>query len=512
MESLNEMLARNVRMLGDRPFIIAETETLTYAAFDDRTARIGAVLAARGVKKGDRVGLYLPSGLDMALGFWAAQQIGAVPVPMTSMFRAGEVQAIVAQSEMAGMIVDATTAPVAAPLRAQLASLRTMLITGDAAHEGCEPLAPLVRAADPGFPRARCAPDDVAALFFTSGTTGMPKGIAQSQFNQYSTLRDMMCAHRTQFGREIYMCAVPLFTNFGCTVNLNLCLFAGGTIVLHGRWDTERVLAAIGEHRATYFAGTPTMYVYLVGAFDPARYDLSSLRLCTTGGSPVPQVIMQKFEAFSGARVIQVYGATETLGQNVMEPSAGIRKHGSAGLPVGSSRIDIVDDEGRSLPQGEIGEVVISGDCVSLGYWRDEAATAKSFTPRGWLSGDLGYLDEDGYLFIVDRKKDVIIAGGFNIYPLEVETVLYKHPAVAVCAVVGAADESKGEIPVAVIVAKPGAGASAADIIGWCRENLSAYKAPRRIYFIDEMPVQAGKIRKRDLAQMINEGRIAAAV
>ncbi|WP_342363263.1 class I adenylate-forming enzyme family protein [Terrarubrum flagellatum] len=511
MECLNEMLARNVRMLGDRPFIIAESETLTYTQFDNRTARIGAVLASKGVRQGDCVGLYLPSGLDMALGFWAAQQIGAVPVPMTSMFREGEVRAIVAQSDMAAMIVDETTAPIVAPVRGELPTLRALLLAGGGEHAGCERLAPLIEKASADYPRARCAPGDVAALFFTSGTTGMPKGIAQSQFNQYSTLRDMMCAHRTQFGREIYMCAVPLFTNFGCTVNLNLCLFAGGTIVLHGRWDTEKVLAAIKEHRATYFAGTPTMFVYLVGALDPKRHDLSSLRLCTTGGSPVPQIIMRKFEDASGARVIQVYGATETLGQNVMEPSVGVRKHGAAGLPVGSSRIAIVNDEGKPVPQGEVGEVVISGDCVSLGYWRDPEATAKSFTPAGWLSGDLGYLDEDGYLFIVDRKKDVIIAGGFNIYPLEVESVLYKHPDVAVCAVVGAADESKGEIPVAVVVRKKDANLDGPAVIAWCRENLSAYKAPRRVYFVDELPVQAGKIRKRDLTRMINEGRLAPA-
>lgn len=511
MECLNEMLARNVRMLPDRPFIIADEETLTYAEFDRRTKKIGSALSACGVKKGDCVGLYLPSGLTMALGFWAAQQIGAVPAPMTAMFRAGEVRAIVEQSAMAAMIVDATTAPIVAPLRADLPSLLVLLNASDDACEGTTPMAPLVAAADPNIERARCDPRDVAALFFTSGTTGAPKGIAQSHFNQYSTLRDMMCAHRTQFGAEIYLCAVPLFTNFGCTVNLNLCLFAGGTIVLHGRWDTRRVLDAIKQHRATYFAGTPTMYVYLVGELDPARDDLSSLRLCTTGGAPVPQVIMQKFEAASGSRVVQVYGATEVLGQVVMEPTVGIRKPGSAGLPVGSSRISILDDDGQILPQGQIGEVAISGDCVSLGYWRDAEATAKSFTSQGWLSGDLGYIDEDGYLFIVDRKKDLIIAGGFNIYPLEVETVFYKHPDVAVCAVVGVADESKGEIPVVVIVRKAGTAAGADELIAFCREHLSAYKSPRRVYFIDEMPVQAGKIRKRDLIDMIGKGQLQPA-
>ena len=356
------------------------------------------------------------------------------------------------------------------------------------------------------FDDVACAHSDIASLFFTSGTTGTPKGTAQSHFAILSTLRDMMVSHRSRYGREVYLCAVPLFTNFGLTVTLNLCLYAGGTIVLHERWDTQKVLDDISRYRATYFGGTPTMYVYMVNEYDAVRHDLSSLRICTTGGSPVPQPVIRKFEEFSGVKVAQVYGATETCGQNVMEPTAGIRKPGSSGLPVGSSRIVIVDDDLYPLPQGEVGEVVIGGDCVADGYLNDPDATAEAFTALGWKSGDLGYVDEDGFLFIVDRKKDVIITGGHNIYPLEVESALYRHPAVAMCAVVGAPDEEKGEIPVAVVVRAQGADASEEDLRSWCREELSAYKAPRRVEFIDDMPVEAAKIRKRDLVEALREG------
>jgi long-chain acyl-CoA synthetase len=318
----------------------------------------------------------------------------------------------------------------------------------------------------------------------------------------------MMVSHRTRYGDETYLCAVPLFTNFGLTVTLNLCLYTGGTIVLHERWDTQKVLTDIGRYRATYFGGTPTMYVYMVGAHDPARHDLSSLRICTTGGSPVPQPVIQRFEELSGVKVAQVYGATETCGQNVMEPTAGIRKPGSTGVPVGSSRIHIVGDDGGELPVGEIGEVVIGGDCVAKGYWGDPEATAEVFTPLGWKSGDLGYLDADGFLFIVDRKKDVIITGGHNIYPLEVESTLYRHPAVAMCAVVGAPDAQKGEIPVAVIVLAEGATVTEEEIRQYCRAELAAYKAPRRVEFIDDMPVEAAKIRKRELVEALKAGSL----
>lgn len=506
MEILSQILARNARLIGERNFIVTDKETITYAQFDLMTAQLANVLAARGVTKGDRVGLYLPSTPMMAIGFWACQRLGAIPAALSAMFRHAELRKIVTQTGMKALIADGATWPYFSEIRNEFPDLAHCLVAS--AADSPDALDALMAAAPSTFEDVACDINDIAALFFTSGTTGSPKGAAQSHFNQCSTLRDMMVSHRTRFAKETYLCAVPLFTNFGLTVTLNLCLYTGGTIVLHERWDTQRVLADIGKYKATYFGGTPTMYVYMVNEVDPARHDLSSLRICTTGGSPVPQPVIRRFEELSGARVTQVYGSTETSGQNVMEPTAGIRKAGSAGLPVGSSRISILDDDGDPVPQGEIGEVIIEGDCVAQGYWMDEKATAEAFGNGGWKSGDLGYVDEDGYLFIVDRKKDVIIAGGHNVYPLEIEALLYKHPAVAMCAVVGAPDESKGEIPVAVIVKAEGQDVTAEEIVRYCRESLAAYKAPRTIHFIDNMPVEAAKIRKRELVLALRENRM----
>lgn len=506
MEILSQMLARNVRLVPERPFIVTDAEIISYSEFSARTARLANVLAARGVAKGDRVGLYLPSTPLMAVGFWACQRLGAIPAPISAMFRHAELRKVVERTGMSALVADGSTWPYFSEIRGEFTALRTCLVAGGGA--GADDLDALMPSASPEFADAACSFEDTASLFFTSGTTGTPKGTAQTQFNLLSTLRDMMVSHRTRYGQEVYLCAVPLFTNFGLTVTLNLCLYTGGTIVLHERWDTEKVLADISLHKATYFGGTPTMYVYMVNEHDPSRHDLSSLRICATGGSPVPQPVIQRFEELSGVKVAQVYGATETCGQNVMEPTAGLRKPGSTGVPVGSSRIVIVDDLGRTLAPGEIGEVIIGGDCVSKGYFGDPEATAEAFTPLGWKSGDLGYLDNDGFLFIVDRKKDVIITGGHNIYPLEVESVLYRHPAVAMCAVVGTPDEEKGEIPVAVVVLADGGVATAEEIRQFCREHLAAYKAPRRVEFIDEMPVEAAKIRKRDLVAALKEGRL----
>ena len=504
MEILSQILARNARLLGAHPFIVTETETLTYAGFAARTARLAHVLAAQGVGPGDRVGLYLPSTPMMAVAFWACQRLGAIPAPLSAMFRQDELRRIIPQAGMRAIVADASTWPTFAPIREEFRGLACLVAGGT----GEEALEPLMAAASGVFDDCPREVQDIACLFFSSGTTGAPKGIAQTHFSIGSTLRDMMVAHRNRFGAEVYVCAVPLFTNFGLNVTLNLCLYGGGTIVLHDRWDTARVLADIEHHRATYFGGTPTMYVYMVNAPEVTRHDLTSLRVCTTGGSPVPQPVIERFEELTGARVTQVYGSTETCGQNVMEPTLGLRKRGAAGLPVGSSRIRVVDDQDREVAPGEIGEILIGGDCVAAGYWQNPEATAEAFTPAGWRSGDLGYVDEDGFVFIVDRKKDVIIAGGHNVYPLEVESVLYRHPGVAMCAVVGAPDAEKGEVPVAVVVAEPGARVDAEELRGWCREHLAAYKAPRRVEFIDEMPIEAAKIRKRDLVAALKEGAL----
>ncbi len=505
MEYLSQIIGRNARMRSERVAIITDTERLIYRDVAVRTAQLAHVLAARGVGRGDRVGLYLPSTPMMAIAFWACQRLGAVPAPISAMFRHAEMRRVVESAGMTALIADTTTWPYFAEIRDEFPALTTCLTAGTDDPDG---LTALMDAAPETFEDVVCEPEDIACLFFSSGTTGQPKGIAQTHFSILSTLRDMMVSHRNRFGQEVYVCAVPLFTNFGLNVTLNLCFYGAGTIVLHERWDTQRVLGDIAHHKATYFGGTPTMYVYIVNEAEDSKHDLTSLRICTTGGAPVPQPVVERFETISGASVTQVYGSTETCGQNVMEPTLGLRKKGSAGLPVGSSRISILDDDDMPLPCGKIGEIIIGGDCIAKGYWNDPAATAEAFTPAGWRSGDLGYMDEDGYLFIVDRKKDVIIAGGHNIYPLEIETLLYRHPAVAMCAVVGAPDEEKGEVPVAVIVLAKSKSATADDLNTWCRDQLAAYKVPRWFEFITDMPVEAAKIRKRDLVAALKDGTL----
>ncbi|MGM0583726.1 MAG: class I adenylate-forming enzyme family protein [Pseudomonadota bacterium] len=508
MRTLAESLAGSARLLGDRPFIIADGETLSYAAFDRRAARLANVFAGLGAAPGDVIGLYLPSVPALAAGYYACQKLGAVAAPISSMNRERELEAAVGRTGMRILLTSAETLPYAQAVQAKLGAPAAILLT-DGVGDGAQDVRPLMHAAPDAFEIHPGGAEDPAALFFTSGTTGAPKGALQTQGSLYATLKDMAVHGRFLWAKETFMCALPIFNNFGATCLLNGAVFSGATLILRERWDTQQVLADITERRATYIAGSPTMFLYLLREFDPARHDLSSIRLGVTGGAPVAPNIVEQFQATLGAPLVEVYGATEVSGYVTGEPAVGVRKRGSAGLPIGGSRIEIVTDDREALPPGEVGEIRISGDVVGGGYWDDAETTAANFTPEGWLSGDLGYLDDDGYLFVVDRKKDVIISGGYNIYPLEVEDLLYTHEDVRVCAVIGLPDADKGEIPVAVVIGHAGRLLDGKGIIEFCRRRVSAYKAPRRVFTVEDMPLgPSGKILKRTLRDWARDGRL----
>lgn len=507
MQTLSEMLRRAARLFPDKPFIIHNDRRLDYGDFDRLSSRLANVFREHGAGKGDPIGLYLPSCPELAVGYYACQKIGAIAVPMSVMYRGREVESIVGRTDMKLMLANAETLPVALETRQKLGLPREILAHGGPQPGALDADAELANASA-NHADAPCAPEDRAALFFTSGTTGAPKGAMQTQRSIYYTLRDMEVYNRFRFGREVLLGVLPIFNNFGATCLMNGAVYNCGTLVMVERWDTRKVLDAIARHRATFMAGTPTMFLYMLQEYRRDADDLSSMRLGVTGGAPVAPSLIDRWQETTGIPLTQIYGATESSGYVTGEPVVGHRKRGSAGLPFGSTEIAIVDDNGRELPAGQIGEVRIAGDTVGAGYWRDPETSARTFTPQGWLSGDLGYLDEEGYLFIVDRKKDIIISGGYNIYPLEVEEVLYAHPAVAVCALVGVPDPVKGEIPVACVILKDGVQAAEEELIRHCRDRIAAYKAPRRVAFMTEMPLgPSGKILKRELRRWAQEGR-----
>lgn len=501
METLSDILRLRRRVMGDKAFLKTEGLTLSYAALDDAASQLAHVLTAHNVKMGDPVGLFLPSCFEFAIGYYACQKIGAIATSVSALYKLREVRGIVERTDMKTILTNRDTRDLAEKVRLELPFLENILTFGGDGDRSCEAMMARYPAS---FADTVCQIEDIASLFFTSGTTSAPKGTMQSHKALYATLRDMSVYCGTPLAAEIYLCVLPLFNNFGATCIMNAALFSGGTVILQPRWDTEKVLRGIETHRATMMIGTPTMFIYMLRAYDPAQHDLSSLRICITGGAPVSPQVIEEFEAKVGAPLVQIYGATESGGYVTGEPYLGLRKRGSAGLAFGSTRIDIVDADGNDVPAGTLGEVRISGDVVVPGYWRDPEANRQSFTPKGWLSGDIGYVDDDGYLFIVDRKKDVIISGGYNIFPLEVEDILYHHPAVAVCAVIGVQDDVKGEIPVACVIKKSGASVSESELIEFCRKDIAVYKAPRRVVFMSEFPLgPSGKILKRELRELL---------
>lgn len=507
MQCLSRLLETKVKRFSNKNFIIFENQKITYKEFDIKTSKLANYFKSKGINKGDVVGLYLPSTPELAIGYWACQKIGAIAIPMSVMFRLKEVKNITSRTSMKLIITTPENYEITREISSERDSeLKEILVIGEHGLTEVASFDEVLKNESSEIEFSNCEIDDVAAVFFTSGTTGEPKGAMQTHKSIYSTLKDMEVFWKFEYGKEKLLGVLPIFNNFGATLNMNGAIFNGGTLLLIERWDSEKVLKVISEEKATFFAGTPTMFLYLLEEYKKSYYDLSSLKLCITGGAIVSPEIIERVENELNVKLIEIYGATETSGAITGDPVIGKRKKGSAGIPFGSSTIKIVDDNANEVPAGTIGEIVVHGDPVGKGYWGDEETTAKTFREDGWFSGDLGYVDEDGYLYIIDRKKDVIISGGNNIFAIEVENILYTIPGVAMAAVVGVPDELKGEIPKAYIVQKGSIELNKEEIIAYCRENLSAYKVPRIVEFIEEMPLgPSGKILKRKLREMVSK-------
>jgi long-chain acyl-CoA synthetase len=504
MQTIPEVLATSARRYPGRTFLDDGVRSLTYAEVEAEVCRLANVLVDAGARVGAPVAIYFPSSIELGVAYHACQRLGAVAMPLSAMNTQRELEEIARRTDVEIMITGERGRDVCVAVSQAVPTLRTVLDL-DGCSEHTVNARALMKAASESAPVVDRDIEAVAAVFFTSGTTGAPKGIVQSHKSVYSTIRDMAVYNRFRAGREVVLSVLPMFNNFGATSVMLTTMYSGATLVVHERWNTQRALRDVADYGVTFFAGTPTMLTYLLQEFDPQVHDLSSIRLVVTGGAPVSSELIDACQAQLGLRVRQIYGSTEVCGNVVGEPVDGIRKRGSTGTAVGSTNIVIVDPDYKEVPSGTIGEVVVGGDTVSIGYWRDDVTSAEIFSPQGWRSGDLGYLDDDGYLFIVDRKKDLIICGGYNIYPIEVEGVLFEHPKVGMAAVVGIPDELRGEIPVAFVVVQGEVTESLdAELIAYCRERLAAYKAPRKVKFVDELPQgPSGKILKRELRKTV---------
>jgi len=503
--NLADMLKRRAAESPDHPAILFEGTTTTYRQLDERSSQLAHALAARGIAVGDRVAIFLPNVPEFAVAYYAAQRLGAVPVSINAIFRSAEVEYLVNDS---GARVAFTTAELAGFVpREKCPKLEHLVVVdapvGGGAVDGSgavmppESLVEWLSSQPTSFEPVPRAADDPAALLYSSGTTGFPKGVTLTQANIASNAAS--AAKYSGYRSDDRLAAfLPLFHVYGQNYILNAAILSGATLVLFRRFAPDQVLRCVEQERITMFFGVPTIFIGLL-SMDLTPYDLSSIRYEMSAAATMPEEISRRWTDRFGRRVYEGYGLTEcspfACYNDLVE-----HRFGSVGRAVEGFELAIFDETDREMPRGEWGEIVIRGPGVMKGYWNRPEDTERALR-GGWLhSGDIGRMDEDGYVYIVDRVKDMINVSGFKVWPAEVEQYLYKMPQVQEVAVYGIPHPEKGEQVAVAVVPKSGHPLSADEVIAYCRENIAAYKVPARVDVVDELPKSAtGKILKRIL-------------
>ncbi|MBI2709059.1 MAG: long-chain fatty acid--CoA ligase [Actinobacteria bacterium] len=483
--------------------VILDDVRLTYAELDQLSDKVAANLVARGLRPGDTVGLQLPNLPQFVVAHFGILKAGGVVVPMNVLLKAPEVAFYLGNSGARTLITFAMVADEAAKGAAEagVEDVYVVGIPGLLESDVGRSFDELLGGDAPGPQMARRGPEDTAVIIYTSGTTGTPKGAELTHFTLY--MNADVPGRLFEFNDDdVVLTVLPLFHVFGLCSVMNICILLGGTMTLVMRFEPAKVLEVIQRDGATVFEGVPTMFFGLLGHPEVDDYDVSSLRIAVSGGAAIPGEVIDRFEEKFGVVILEGYGLSETASTTTFNVSAEERKVYSVGKPIWGVEVDIWDDAGNRLPRGEsnVGEIVIRGFNVMKGYLGRPEATEEAFAGGWFHSGDLGYLDDDGFLFIVDRKKELIIRGGYNVYPREIEEVIYQHPAVAEAAVIGVADEKLGEEVKAVVALKPGQSLGERDLIGFVKERVAAYKYPRSVEFRESLPKGAtGKILKKEL-------------
>ena len=474
-----------------RPAIRLDDKTLSYKALNVMVARAAGLLRAHGVGPGDRVGMQLPNDVYFPIVYWAGLRLGAVMVPMNPLLKGGEVAYLLSDAG-AKVMLGWVGFEQAARDGCAVSGAECILVEPGRFDEllaGAHAVEEIVERAD----------DDAAVIIYTSGTTGQPKGATLTHANLRSgahVARDLVDAGPD----SVAVAVLPLFHVFGMNSLMNTAVVARGLLTLVARFDPALVLEVIQRDRATTFAGVPTMYTALLNHPERADYDTTSLQLCVSGGSAMPVEVLRGFDAAFGAKILEGYGLSETTGMGSFNQRDRERKPGSIGVPVGGTEMKLVDDDDHEVSGGERGEIVMRGPFVMRGYWNRDEATTETMR-GGWLhTGDIATVDDDGFYFIVDRKKDLIIRGGYNVYPREIEEVFYTHPDVLEVAVVGVPHELLGEEVGAAVVLKPGAAASTDELREFVKSKVAAYKYPRVVWLSGPLPKgPTGKILKREI-------------
>jgi acyl-CoA synthetase (AMP-forming)/AMP-acid ligase II len=499
IDNLRQLLETRAAAAPGKIFLISEADSRrwTYREFNAAVNRAANMLAARGVGRGDVVSLLLPNGAEYVISYFACFKLGALAGPINSLLKPEEIAYAVGNSEARTLLFNSEFRPAVEAARAELPLLESVIEFDDEAvtrEFDDEP--------DPSWVDRKLARDDEAIIIYTSGTTGKPKGCLLTHGNLIANARQISeWLKFTEADRLLTI--MPLFHMNAVSVTTLSALYAGGSTVVSPRFSASRHWQIVAEHRVTSFGSVATMLSMLLAKYPegvPADLQTDQLRFAMCGSAPVPAEVMRRFEETFRCPVVEGYGLSESTCRSTFNPPDARRRAGSCGCAIGSE-MKVFDEDDQELPDGERGEIVMRGENVFKGYFKNEEATARAFR-NGWFhTGDVGYRDAEGFFYVVDRKSDMIIRGGENIYPREIDELLYKHPSVATAATVGVPDNLYGEEVAAFVVLKDGARATEAELINYCRAHLADYKCPKAIRFVADVPKgPTGKVLKRELA------------
>jgi len=499
MENIPALLRRTAAERAAEPAILLPERSLSFGEIDAATDALAGALAVRGIAKGDRIALYCPNSEAFAICYFGIIKAGAVVVPINLLLNPREVRYILADAGVKGLLYFHALAEAVSQFRDAVSSPGLCVAISGAATSD-EQLDALLAERAPGATPAFDPAEELAAILYTSGTTGHPKGAMLTHRNLLSNAHSVTSALQLRPGNDRLLLVLPMFHSFAATVGMLTPLLHGLAFAPLAKFDPVQVSEAIVRFGATIFLGVPSMYNLLLRLSDRQVEQWRTVRFCVSGGAAMPVEVMRRFEARFGVPVLEGDGPTECSPVTCVNPLDGERKPGSVGLSIKDVDIAIFDDGGARLPCGMIGEICVRGPNVMKGYWNQPDATAESFFGEWLRTGDLGYKDGDGYLFIVDRKKEMIIVNGMNVYPRIIEEVLHRYPGLAEAAVVGEPHELHGEIPVAYVVALPGATLDGAEIRAFCRDRLGRHEVPRKVVVRGPLPRNAaGKLLKREL-------------
>ncbi len=527
---LQHFLSASAKKYPDREAIIFLGARLTYRVLDEAANRFAVALVDRGLVKGDRVSLFLPNCPQMVIAYYGTLRAGGVVVSTSPLYSATELEhqlkdsgaeTIVALSKLYPLVKEVAPRTglkriIVTNIKEYFPPVLRLLFTilkekkeghrvAIERHAGTELFLDVLASAKATSPAVDVRPDDNALLQYTGGTTGIAKGAVLTHRSLVANaLQTGAWLVKEKGEKEIFLGAVPFFHVYGMTVVMNLCISLSDMMILLPHFRVKEALEAIAKYRPTIFPGVPTMYVAINHYPKVGKYDLRSIKACLSGAAPLPLEVQTRFESLTGARLVEGYGLTEASPVTHANPLYGARKVGTIGVPLPDTDARIVDLETgeRTLPAKEIGEVVVRGPQVMAGYWNRPDETAMVLK-GGWLyTGDIGYMDEQGYFTIVDRKKEMIIVGGFNVYPREVEEPLYEHSKVKEVVAVGLPDPYRGETVKVYIVLKEGQSATEEEIIDFCKKKMAKYKIPTLVEFRKELPkTLVGKVLRRALRE-----------